>query len=145
VTGGTLMGGLARCLVSFIICDDELNPLEITEILGIAPDKSHKKGDPNTAISKKGKLLVFAPYNTGIWCIESKEEKHMDLEHHIKCLLLLLYPLKDKFTILSAKGYLMNMFCSVDTDGIDQPGFSISPNTILKLGELKTKLDVCIY
>jgi hypothetical protein len=58
--------------VSFRIINDKLNPTEISQILGVVPDKSHSFGEPNITISKKGKLIEFAPHNIGLWSISSK-------------------------------------------------------------------------
>ena len=139
------MSGQIRHIVSFIISDDNLDPLEITKMLGVDPDKAHRKGDPNTSISKKGKLINFSPFNTGLWRIESKEDAYVSLDYHLKTMLLLLYPLKEQFSELSNREYKMDMFCSVDSHGVDQPGFAIGSDILLKMGELNIGLSVCIY
>ena len=131
--------------VSFRIGGDELDPLEITEILGIVPDLAHKKGDKNTTVSKKGKIIEFSPFSCGLWSIKSKNDEYADLEYHIKSLLILLYPLKDRLIELSNRGYKMDMFCGVFVHEVHQAGFSLSPDTLLKLGELSTELGICIY
>ena len=74
------MNVFLKCHVSFRISDDKLNPLEITNMLGIEPSISHKQGDSNTSISKKGKLIKFSPYSSGLWCIDSKEAENRDLQ-----------------------------------------------------------------
>jgi len=61
---------LTRYTVSFKIAHDELDPVEITKILGIIPNVTHKKGD--TRLTKSGKPIkseFFPTYPTGIWGI----------------------------------------------------------------------------
>jgi len=139
------MSGLIRYDVSFRIGDDKLDPLEVTEMLGIVPDIAHRKDAPNTSISKKGKLIEFAPFNTGLWCINSKIGECEDLEHHLKSLLLLLYPLRDKLAGLTGRGYKMDMFCGAFTHEAGKPGFSINPSVLLQMGEMNIEFGICIY
>jgi len=139
------MNSFIKYKASFRIGDDKLDPPEISEMLGIIPDEAHRKGDPNTKVSKKGKLIEFAPFSTGLWSIKSKVGEHEDLEHHIQSLISQLYPLKDKLVELSNRGYKMDMFCGAFTEAFGQAGFGISSDTLLKLGELNIELGVCIY
>jgi len=131
--------------VSFRIGSDELDPNVITTTLGIEADNAHRKGDPNTALSKKGKLIKYSPFSTGLWCIESKENEYAVLDHHIKSLLSLLVPMKAHLIEMQKKGYKMDMFCGVFTHEACQPGFLLSPSVMLQLGELGIELGICIY
>jgi len=140
-----LMDGLIKYAVGFRISDDKLDPSEITGMLKVNPDKAHRKGDPNTSTSKKGKAIYYSPFSTGLWSINSHEKEHEVLDHQIKSLLLILYPLKDKLAELISMGYTMDMFCGVFLHGANQPGFDISSDTLLKLGELNIDLGVCLY
>jgi hypothetical protein len=136
---------LPKYSVCFRIIDETLDPVETTNKLCINPDRAHKKGDPNTAVNKKGKLITFAPFSTGTWIIDSREGEYEDLEHHITSLLHILYPLKDKLAELSAKGYRMDIFCGVFLHEADQPGFDIKSDVLLKMGELNIELGMCLY
>ena len=131
--------------VSFRIGNDELNPLEITEILGISPDRAHQKGDPNTSISKKGKVINYSPFSTGVWALTSQADESATLECHLKSLLHILYPLKNELAEFSNRGYRMDMFCGAFMHNVEQPGFEIDSDTLLQLGELNIALGICIY
>jgi len=96
-------------------------------------------------MTKKGKLIEFSPFNTGVWILDSIEGEQMSLEHHVRCLLLLLYPLKDRLVELSLGGYKMDLFCGAFIHGVDQPGFDLSPDVLIRLGELNVTLGLCIY
>ena len=139
------ISGLVKYKVGFRISDDNLDPSELTKVLQLTPDKAHRKGDPNTYVSKRGKLINYSPFNTGLWAIYSHEEECAVLEQHIKSLLLRLYPLKDLLAELTGRCYKMDMFCGAFTCEAHQPGFEISSDILLQLGELNIALGVCIY
>jgi len=139
------MDGLIRYRVGFRIGSDNLNPAELTEKLKLSPDKAHCKGDPHTSTSKKGKLIHYSPFSTGVWILHSRVDEHAVLEQHLKSLLIILYPLKDLLAELAGRGYKMDMFCGVFTREAPQPGFDISPDILMQLGELNIALGVCIY
>ena len=136
---------ITEYVVSFRIIDKELNPSEITALMGITPDIAYKKGDQNTKMSKKGKLIEFSPFSTGVWIIDSKEGKHLTLEHHFKSLIALLYPLKATLLDFSQRGYKMDMFCGIFLFDGTGASFEIDPNTLLQLGELNISMGVCYY
>ena len=134
-----------RYCASFRIIDDHLDPLEITKLLGIEPEEAHLKGDVRVTISKKGKQMVHAPYKFGRWSISSKEPDYLSLSYHLNSLLQVLYPLKDRLIELSSRGYKMDMFCGAFLDGRRQSGFEIDSDILLKLGEIKTSIGLCMY
>ena len=131
--------------VSFRIADDNLDPTEITKILGIAPDISHRKGDPRLSITKKGKVMQYAPFRTGMWSIHSHEEKYEILEHHIKILLDILYPVKDKIAELASRGYKMDIFCGAFLYKGCHTGFDINSDILFQMGEMNIDFGICIY
>jgi len=139
------MSGLVKYMVGFRIGDDNLDPSKLTEVLRLAPDKAHRKGDPNTSVSKRGKVINYSPFNTGLWAINSHEDEYATLEQHLRSLLSVLYPLKDNLIKLAESGYKMDMFCGVFTREAHQPGFEISSDILVQLGELKISLAMCIY
>jgi hypothetical protein len=83
--------------VSFRMMGDDLDPLEITSFLGIEPDIAHKKGEPRIGKSKKGKIIQYAPFDSGMWSIESKPLKDDDatLQEHIENILDRIEPKRD--------------------------------------------------
>lgn len=139
------MSNFPKCHISFRIYDDILDPMEITEMLCIEPEISHKKGDSNTSISKKGKLIKYSPYNSGMWSISSKEAENAIIEEHINNLLELLEPSKDKLAELFNRGYKMDLFCGLFAKGCSQPGLDIDSSTMRRLGELNISIAMCFY
>ena len=139
------MSSFPKCRVSFRICDEKLDPMEITKILHIEPDASHKNGDPRTSVSKKGKLIKYSPYNSGLWSIDSKKAENASLEEHINDLLLLLEPAKDKIIVLSSQGYKIDFFCGLFAQDCPQPGFGINSNILKRVGDLNISIEICFY
>ena len=139
------MSNFPKCNILFRIFDDDLIPLEITKMLCIEPDISHKKGDLNTSINNKGKIKEFSPYKVGMWGIYSKKDESVILEEHIKSLLILLEPLKDIISVLFSKGYKMDLFCGLFALGYPQPGLCLDYNVLKRLGELNISLEMCFY
>jgi hypothetical protein len=124
---------------SFRIMGDNLDPVEITELLGIQPSHSHKKGD-----SKKGTVIEFPPYPSGLWSIDSSAiPKTKELEEHLSYLLNILEPLKQQIEMLKKEGFKMDFFCGYFSE-IDS-GIMLSSNVLKRLGELEVDLDVDIW
>ena len=80
-----------------------------------------------------------------MWSIESKQPENDSLDNHIRSLLLLLFPFREKIIELSKNGYKMDMFCGVFSQSCHQPGFDLSSDTLKKLGEMNISLGVCFY
>ena len=139
------MSNFPKCNVLFRLFDDKLEPLEITKMLCIEPDISHKKGDPNTRITKKGKVMEFSPHSVGMWGIYAKKEEGALLEEHIKSLLILLEPVKDKIAVLFSQGYKMDLFCGLFAQGCPQPGVGIDSSVLKRVGELNISIEMCFY
>jgi len=139
------MSSFLRCNVSFRIYNNNLDPKELTEMLCIEPDVSHKKGDLNTSINERGDLIEFSPYSSGLWSIISKEDEHAPLEEHINSLLRLLEPSKDRLNELFNRNYKTDIFCGLFAHDCHQPGFDINSNIMKRLGELNIDLGMCFY
>jgi hypothetical protein len=71
-----------RCYVSFVISGLELDPDEISKLLGIRPDHSHRKGDVKQLRSDK-----TITRKNGNWSLRSKLSDYEPLEMHLDALL----------------------------------------------------------
>ena len=134
-----------ECCVSFRIKGDSLDPQEITELLQVEPDTAHKKGDSNSRISNKGKLIEYSPFSSGLWAIDSKMDRTVPLEKHIMSILVMLQSSKVRLTELFSRGYEMDVFCGVFIRSCPQPGFDICSSVLQSLGELNISFGLCIY
>lgn len=131
--------------VSIRIIGDGLDPNEITKLLNIEPSEAHKKGDENVKKSKSGKLMVFSPFDTGLWAYSSCEDKEVSLESHIKCLLTVFEPSWEKLKDICNRGYRIDLFCGVFSSSNGQTGISIGHDIIKKLSEVNISIDICYY
>ena len=131
--------------VSFRIINNNLDPLKLTELLGIKPDRAHKNGDPNTGIAKSGKIIHYAPFRTGLWSIDSNLDKYCRLHEHFIHLLKRLEPHKDKLVELYKDGFDLDFFCGYFFTNANQPGFALTNEILVKMGALGIKLNICLY
>ena len=72
-----------RCYVSFVISGLELEPDEVSRLLGIKPDYSHRKGDVKKS-SRSDDTLIR---KNGHWSLRSKLSDYESLEVHLCALL----------------------------------------------------------
>lgn len=131
--------------VSFRIIDDELDPAEVSCLLNIESSSSHKKGDPNKKISKKGREIEYSPFSTGLWGLDSSQESGVSIDFHIQSLLDKLEPVNEKLHILYERGYKFDIFCGVFIIDSAQPGIELDCDIIRKMADLKVSLGLCIY
>jgi len=88
---------------------DELDPDEITELLQITPDVSHRKGDPN--IGENGR--VYSPYRTGVWTFSSKDKINTtDANAHIHWVLDNFSEKVSAIHELQSRGYSTEIICA---------------------------------
>lgn len=65
---------------SFRLFHSELDPEHVTDVFGISPTRSHRRGDQRTG--KSGR--VYSPYTTGAWILSSEDEiRSLDANDHI--------------------------------------------------------------
>jgi hypothetical protein len=96
----------ATCVpnVSFGLQGDTLTPDEVSEIVGINPTWSWKKGDPFQATSG---MHVRA---TGIWCLSSDAASTSVLVDHIEFVLRIIEPVSDTLKrLVAAQGWVRDI------------------------------------
>lgn len=122
--------------VEFII-SGELSPQEISNLLGICPSRIWIKGERilNSKLLRK---------QNG-WCLTSTvEQSNIDLESHIKDLLIILTPKAGEIVeICSDYGLYSEFSCAIDIVN-NTPILNLSPETLDKISMLKTAIDIDI-
>ncbi|CEO89651.1 MAG TPA: DUF4279 domain-containing protein [Syntrophaceticus sp.] len=131
--------------VSFRIIGNNLEPPKITLLLGLEPDIAHKKGDSRTGESKSGKIITYAPFNIGIWSINSKLDKNNRLEDHIINILERIESKKDVLVKLTNEGFKMDFYCGYFFSTKDQAGISINNKLLKRIAELGIDLGINLY
>jgi len=131
--------------VSLRIAGDDLDPSNVTELLEMEPYHAHKKGDPNTGKAKSGKIIHYAPFQTGLWEIRSNLDRHCRLHEHFINLLERLEPHRDKLAELCKDGFELDFFCGHFFADAHQPGYSLSYDILVRIGALGITLNICLY
>lgn len=131
--------------VSFRIIGNNLEPSKITLLLGIEPDIAHKKGDSRTGESKSGKIINYAPFNTGLWSINSKLDRDNRLQDHIISVLERVEPKKDVLLKLTNEGFKMDFYCGYFFSTKDQAGISLNNEVLKGIAELGIDFGISLY
>jgi hypothetical protein len=130
---------------SFRIISDLLDTNDLTSRLGIRPDYSHMKGQPNNRVTKSGKVIVGPVHKTGIWTINSELPESSSLEEHLTFLLETLEPMGDEVKKLSKEGYRVDFYCGCFFKAGTQGGFDLSPEILERMGRMGISLAVSSF
>ena len=85
---------IGRVQVSFVLSATDLDPDEVTEMTGLTPDESAKRGDERR--NYKGQLIT--PHKEGFWIISSQGKvESKDINDHFDFLLDILLPHRKTF------------------------------------------------
>jgi Domain of unknown function (DUF4279) len=120
------------------ILGDDLDPDEITQILGFPPTVARRKGD--IRIGKRTKNEYKA--RTGQWHLESPRGKGY-LDNHIRWILDALCPEQDPWDSIKAR-YDLDLFCGLFLDDWNR-GTGISADHMYELGRRGIALSLDIY
>jgi hypothetical protein len=133
------MGTISRLRATLRITGDELDPDEITRLLGKAPDAVQRRGYPLRLPSgAEGRILTFSS-----WRLQADESCDGDLDVQVA---QILDRTTDDLAVWRriASAYRMDLFCGLFLEGYNE-GLSISPSTLRDLGEREIALGLDIY
>ncbi|MEM8850678.1 MAG: DUF4279 domain-containing protein [Pseudomonadota bacterium] len=141
------MAGHDETAAALRVSGDDLDPDEVTEILGHKPDWSYRKGE--TRVSRRtGEVIRDADgrqpvWRTGVWGLRVERRHPADLEAQIWELLRLVSDditvwdkLNDKYSIDVFCGWFMHR---------SNDGLSVTPPLLHALGERGVTLDLDVY
>jgi len=131
--------------VSFRIMGDGVEPSELTALLGVMPTKAHKKGDANTSKTKKGKIITYAPFTSGLWCLDSQLDKTSSLNDHIINIIDDIEPKKDVLLMLKEKGFEIDFYCGYFFSSSAQAGISLSNDILERMSKLGIDFNLSLY
>jgi len=122
--------------VEFLILG-EIPPEEITKVIGVPPTETWLKGDSilGTPRLQKKNGWVLAP---------KIDEKSIDLEDYLQPLLDLLVPRAEEIAKLCDDHNLFSQICCGIDIVDDAPVIDFSRETMAKIAQLKTTLDIDI-
>lgn len=132
-------------VVSFRIMGDEVEPPELTAQLGISPSKAHRKGDTSASKTKKGKIVTYAPFNSGLWSIDSQVDVTSTLKEHLVNIIEHLEPKKDVLSKLKKEGFKMDFFCGYFFSTSIQVCISLDNDILERLSELGIEFNMLLY
>jgi hypothetical protein len=124
---------------SLRIFGDELDPDEITRLLGKQPHRVQRRGYPMRLPSgAEGKIMSFSS-----WTLEADESFSGDLDVQVA---QILDRTTDDLAVWRhiASAYKMDLFCGLFLRSYNE-GLSLSPNTLRDLGEREIMLGLDIY
>jgi hypothetical protein len=118
---------------------DDLDPTEITRLLGAAPSMSQRKGDVLTSQdSGRTRTAKF-----GSWILEAGDRQPEDLDGQIGEILGKLTPTLAVWSALSTR-YRVDLFCGLEMRESNE-GVEISTKSLVSLGERGIKLGLDVY
>ena len=125
---------------SFRIMGKELDPSEITNLLHMHPDQSHRCGDPN--ISKSGRR--YANYTEGLWALHASVDETSAIDVHLEALATKLWQHRDLLQEFRKRGYKIDI--CVGIFGIDDNmGFVLKSTLLRRVMQLGVDLDFDLY
>lgn len=131
------MAVVARTCASLRIFGDDLDPDEITAVLGTQPSRAIRKGEPMQVPPS------HPPARTGSWLRSASKADGDNLDAQIEWILS---PLTSDLIVWKDLGarFELDMFCGVWMDATNQ-GTGLSPATMKLLGDRGIPIGLDIY
>ena len=133
------MSALETSVVTLRVSGDSLVPSEITRLLGALATSVQTKGDEIVG-QRTGKRRIA---KSGMWSLCAADREPEDMDAQIQELLSQLTTDLDVWREIAAK-YQIDLFCGLFMETRND-GLSLSPDSLLALGERKIELQLDIY
>jgi hypothetical protein len=125
---------------SFRIMGKELDPSEITNLLHMHPDQSHRCGDPNISKSERR----YADYTEGLWALHSSVDETSAIDAHLEALITKLWQHRNLLQEFKKRGYKLDIYVGIF--GIDDNiGFVLKNTLLRRIMQLGVDLDLDLY
>ncbi|MBL8269411.1 MAG: DUF4279 domain-containing protein [Steroidobacter sp.] len=136
---GFQMATINRTLATLRISGEDLDPEEVSTLLGHPAERSQKKGEE--IIGRSTGEVRIARF--GIWVLKAPEAQPGDIDGQLNSILEKLTDDLSVWKQLSAR-FEMDLFCGLFMEG-GMEGLCISPESLLRLGERGIELGLDIY
>ncbi len=121
------------------IMHEDLNPDDVTQLLGVSPTETQRAGDPWLG-KKPGRV-----YKKSGWTLSTEGIfTSRDARHHLDWILERVRGKVSAFTVFHARGYLVDVCCRWDSKS-GHGGPTISPPQMRDLADLEVELWFDIY
>jgi len=127
------MAQLHRSVVTLRILGDDLDPAEISALLGGTPTASRRKGD----------VFKHRTAKFGLWRLSASDREPENLDAQIEEILDKLSPSLDVWRSIAAR-YKIDLFCGLFMHESNE-GLYISPASLAALGQRGILLGLDIY
>lgn len=131
------MPPISRVKVSFRLSGDDLDPTEVSRLLGVEPTRAHAQGDTHS--NSQGRVYYR---RFGLWLLRGSDDGEASLEEGLIGMLDRLPP--DAIVALVERGYKADFFCGLFLDHFNE-GVVLSPSTLGRIARLGAELDLDIY
>lgn len=132
------MAAVRETVLSLRIMGDDLDPDEITKLLGGKPVEAHRKGD--TIVNSRG---LSRTTKSGGWRRRANVSGTADLDGQVREVFAGLTEDTRIWRGLSAR-YRIDIFCGLFLDGSNE-GIELSPETMMMLGSRGIVIGFDIY
>lgn len=132
------MAIISETSATFRLHGDELNPDEVTSLLGVQPSDARRRGGPWH--TPKGKPMISP---TGRWSLGIERAVPGDLSGQIRQLLAMM---TDDLTVWGdlTSRFKADVFCGLWLNCFNE-GEALMPDVLLMLGQRNIKLELDIY
>jgi Domain of unknown function (DUF4279) len=125
---------LDEVAVALCIYGDDLDPDEVSSLLGVSPTHAHRRNDATG--------LKSAPFKKGAWILELRRSEPVDLDA-LYAELLAPLPAAQAVWATLARRYEMRLDFAVHTDA--GCSFSVSPETFALMSSRHCAFNISIY
>ena len=144
VVNGTEMESRVRAY--FALFGFHEDPEEISQIVGIAPSRTQRAGEPISIARDHPSLFRDAAplVKVNSWVLDSGLDPSADVASHVRALLDHLEPVRDVLARL-AERYDAVFNCIVESYGGDRPAICFDNDIVKAVGQYNAALDVDLY
>jgi hypothetical protein len=133
------MAAIDGSILTLRVLGDDLDPDEISRILGSAPTRSERKGDVIRS-QQTGQSRIA---KTGGWRLEAPDANPGDVDGQVAQILSRLTADPEAWRVLAEK-YRIDIFCGLFMRATNE-GLELSPATMLALGQRGISMGLDVY
>lgn len=130
-------GAIQDSTVCLRLIGGDLDPEEVTRLLGCAPTRAWRKGD----VREDPRYHILQ--RTGVWSLDSDTDRSVPLDEQIRALIARV-PTDSAVWEALARRFDIDVFCGIHLDEWNR-GCGFGPDLLRRLGEMKAALDLDIY